>query len=173
MGETIDKTANSADIAALPPNVVGEILCDRLVPHPRPAPRPTYAASALGGALMGTSQVEGGRARGGIVLFHPDPRLEDHVIITDPTGWRVQRTRELPTSAKGDPQLSYALSGVTHPWCITPAPQALEALIRDEADWTPTHTFFDGVDVNTPPFDAVTFSLGAFWPDGPDAPHYT
>ena len=45
------KPATYADIEALPPNMVGEILFGSLVTHPRPAPRHAAAASHMGGVL--------------------------------------------------------------------------------------------------------------------------
>jgi hypothetical protein len=189
MPETIDKPATYADIEALPPNVVGEILYDRLVQHPRPAPRHAFAASALGGELVGPFQVGRGGPGGWIILDEPELHIAGHVVVPDIAGWRVERMPNLPETAyfetapdwaceflspstqrvdKGAKRLIYADIGVAHLWYIDPATRTLEVLTRDAADWKLTHTFFDDDDVAAPPFDAVTFSLGALWPDAPE-----
>ena len=189
MPATIDKPATYADIEALPPNVVGDILCDRLVQRPRPAPRHAFAASALGGELVGPFGKGRGDPGGWIILDEPELHLQGHVFVPDIAGWRIETLPTLPDTAyfavapdwvcaylspatqrtdKGAKRLIYADIGVAHLWYIDPATRTLEVLTRDAADWKLTHTFFDDDDVAAPPFDAATFSLGALWPDAPE-----
>ena len=40
----------------------------------------------------------------------------------------------------------------------------LEIFARREKSWLLTHTFIDEDEVNAPPFDQLTFSLGLLWP---------
>ena len=54
MDQVIDKPATYADIEALPPNVVGETLYERLVTHPLSARPHVHASSMLGFELIGT-----------------------------------------------------------------------------------------------------------------------
>jgi hypothetical protein len=189
MPETIDKPATYADIETLPPNVVGEILYDRLVQHPRPAPRHAFAASDLGYGLIGPFGKGRGGPGGWAILDGPELHLQGHVIVPNNAGWRTETLPTLPDAAyfaaapdwvceclspatqrtdKGDKRLIYADIGVAHLWYIDPATRTLEVLTRDATDWKLTHTFFDDDDVAAPPFDAVTFSLGALWPDAPE-----
>ena len=48
MAEPAQRAATYEDLLAVPENLVAEILFGHLVTHPRPAPRHSVAASALG-----------------------------------------------------------------------------------------------------------------------------
>ncbi|MFT7578037.1 MAG: Uma2 family endonuclease [Alphaproteobacteria bacterium] len=185
MGQVIDEPATYADIEALPPNVVGEILFGKLVTHPRPAPKHAFAASSLGVEIGGPFQKGRGGPGGWIILDEPEIQVNGHVIVPDIAGWRQQRMPMLPTTAsfqigpdwvceflspstqrydKGDKRAIYAEIGVEHLWYVDPVARVLEVFTRREQDWFASSTFFDEDPVSAPPFDAITFSLGELWP---------
>jgi hypothetical protein len=51
MAQLVHRPATYADLEAVPPHLVAEILFGRLVTHPRPAPRHSVAATRLGAVL--------------------------------------------------------------------------------------------------------------------------
>jgi Uma2 family endonuclease len=189
MPETIDKPATYADIEALPPNVVGEILYDRLVQHPRPGPKHVHVSSSLGDELVGPFQKGRGGPGGWRIYDEPELHLGGHILVPDLAGWRLERMPQLPETAyfdvvpdwvceclspatqrtdKGDKRLIYAELGIPNLWYLDPPARTLEVFHLTRGEWVLTHTFFDDDDVAAPPFDAVTFSLGALWPDAPE-----
>ena len=64
MAEPAQRAATYEDLLAVPENLVAEILFGHLVTHPRPAPRHSVAASALGhrtGAAVSVRKRRAGR----------------------------------------------------------------------------------------------------------------
>lgn len=188
MGQVTDTPATYADIEALPPNVVGEILFGRLVTHPRPAPRHVHAAASLGGELFGPFHKGKDGPGGWRIYSEPELHLTAHVIVPDIAGWRRVRLPQLPSTAffqvvpdwvceclspstqrydKGDKRLIYAELGVSNLWYIDPSSRTLEVFTLDRQKWVLAHTYFDDDTVAAPPFEAVTFALGELWDDAP------
>src|SRR3954470_10626747 len=93
------RPATYADIEALPPNMVGEILFGVLHVHRLP-PRIGFAIGALAGELMGGFDVlrSGGRD-GYFFLSRPELHLGPHVVVPDIAGWRRERLPPFPTTA--------------------------------------------------------------------------
>lgn len=193
MDQVTDKPATYADIEALPPNVVGEILYGRLVTHPRPAPKHALASSSLGIELGGPFQQGRDGPGGWYILDEPEIHLDDHVVVPDIAGWQKVSLPQLPDTAaihvapdwvceilspstlrhdKGTKREIYAEHGVSHLWYVDPATRTLEVFRLSGSDWIAGHTFFDDDPVSAPPFDAITFSLGDLW-DDPAAPDVT
>ena len=193
MGQVADKPATYADIEALPPNVVGEILFGRLVTHPRPAPRHVHAASSLGAELVGPFQKGRGGPGGWYILDEPEIHLRGHVIVPDIAGWQKTTMSRLPETAafhispdwvcaflspptqrhdKGDKRAIYAQLGVQHLWYVDPVSRMLEVFRLSGSDWIVSGTFFESDPVSAPPFEAITFSLGELW-DDPELPNTT
>lgn len=179
------KPATYADIEALPPNLVGEIIYGVLHSHPRPTRRHGAAASALG-MLTGPSYQFGTSGPGGWVFIdEPELRLGPHVLVADIASWRRERLDEPADKAyfetapdwicevlspatvkyaRGDKRRIYASFEVDHLWHLDPTAQLLEAFLRQGHDWLLTHTFQESEDVNAPPFSELTFALSLLWP---------
>ena len=188
MPRVIERPATYADIEALPPHLVGEILFGALVTHPRPHRRHGGAASALGALSSTAYQFGVGGPGGWIFVDEPELHLGPHVTVPDIAGWRRERMTEpadkpyfeiapdwiceilSPSTErydKGDKRRIYAHHGVRHLWHLDPRAKTLETFeLRDE-HWLLTHTFIDQDDVCAPPFEAITFSLGLLWPFDP------
>jgi Uma2 family endonuclease len=182
---SVQPAATYADIEALPPNVVGEILFGELVTHPRPAPRHAVASSALHGVLNEAFQ-RGRQGPGGwIFMVEPELHLGPHVAVPDIAGWRRERLPELPDTAwietppdwvcemlspstenydRGSKRQIYATYGVMHLWLIDPRPRLLEAFALSSGSWLLLATLRDNEDVRVQPFDAISFSLAELWP---------
>jgi len=191
MVETIQTSATYADLEALAPNVVGEILYGSLVTHPRPAPRHGAATIALGSICTNPYQFGVGGPGGWIFIVELELHLGPHAAVPDIAGWRRETMSEPPEHAyietppdwicevlspatekydKGDKRKIYALFGVKYLWFVDLRNKLLEVFALQDKDWLLTHTFQDNEDVCAPPFDKLTFKLGLLWPfDEPPA----
>ena len=172
-----------ADLEALPPNMVGEIIHGALYAHPRPTPQHSKAAGELQYELTGPF----GRGRGGpggwIFLVEPELHLGPHVVVPDIAGWRSER---VPNARKAYVESSpdwiaeilspstqatdrtqklgiYAEFGVKHCWLIDPLARTLEALALEREKWVIHATFRDDAVVAAPPFDVHSFKLDVLW----------
>ena len=185
MADTAKRSATYADIEALPPNVVGEILFGTLVTHPRPAPPHVAAAGALSAAVTVPYQFGAGGPGGWLIMPEPELHLGPHVVAPDIAGWRRERMPEPPAQSwfeiapdwvceilspstekhdKGDKRRIYALYDVMYLWQVDPRARSLEVFRRQERSWLLTNTFFDHELVNAPPFTELTFPLARLWP---------
>lgn len=179
-----NRPAVYADIEALPPNMVGEILFGVLHAHPRPAPRHGEAAFGLGvelGAAFGR-----GRGGPGGWRFQPEPELHlgSNVVVPDVGGWRRERMPIWPKTAyfetppdwiaevlspstqrmdRTDKLAIYAEFGVGHAWYVDPNARTLEVFALTNGKWLLAATFKDDDAVTAPPFEAHTFQLDALW----------
>lgn len=192
MSAPVRSPATYADLEAVPPHLVAEILFGSLVTHPRPAPRHSAAIAAIGAISTSAFQFGSGGPGGWVILIEPELHLGPHVAVPDVAGWRRER---LPAEAldkayidiapdwicevlsdstekydKGEKRRMYANDGVDHLWHVDPRVRSLEVFSRRGPDWLLTHTLFDDDDVCAPPFDAVTFKLGLLWPFDPPTP---
>ena len=59
----------------------------------------------------------------------------------------------------------HGANGVAHLWLLDPDVRTLEAFALASGAWTLAAAFQDGDDVRAAPFEALTFPLGALWPD--------
>ena len=99
MGALAKKIATYADLVALPPHVVGELLMGTLVTHPRPTPRHSHAHMALGGIITQGFQFGSGGPGGWIILTEPELHLGTDVTVPDLAGWRRERLIPFPETA--------------------------------------------------------------------------
>lgn len=182
------KPATYADIEALPPNVVGEILYGSLVTHPRPPRRHAAASSNLGMTLGPPFSFGSGGPGGWIIIDEPELHLGSHVVVPDLAGWRREKLMgkeegawfdEVPDWVcevlspatelydRGDKRRIYAEFGVGFLWLLDPRSRLLEVFQRLDESWLLTHSFANADQVSAPPFDAISFSLGQLWPFDP------
>ena len=178
------RPATYADIDALPPNMVGEIIFGVLHAHPRPAPRHVRASSRLGGELDGPFDQGRGGPGGWIILDEPELHLGPHVIVPDLAGWKRERLTPFPETAyfetppdwlcevlspstqaidRTDKLTVYAEYGVKHCWYVDPIARTLEVLALTGSKWTIAATFKDDDPVTAPPFEVHTFGLDGLW----------
>lgn len=176
--------ATYADIDALPPTMVGEILHGVLYAHPRPAPRHAQASVEL------TYEINGpfGRGKGGpggwIILVEPELHLGEHVLVPDIAGWRRSTLTKVPDTApiKTPPDwvseiLSpstarldrteklgiYAEFNIGHAWLVDPDLKTLEVFELTDGRWVLATTFAGDDKVSAPPFQEHEFTLGNLW----------
>lgn len=180
------RPATYADIEALPPHVVGQILFGVLHAHPRPAPRHARAASRLGGELDSPFDRGKGGPGGWIILDEPEVHLGPHVIVPDIAGSLRERLPKLPETAyfetapdwvcevlspstvridRTDKLRIYAEYGVKHCWLVDPDAKTLEVMALTGDKWLLAATFKDADPVAAPPFEVHTFALDVLWPE--------
>ena len=96
MADPVRKTATYADLEAVPPNMVAEIIDGGLVTHPRPAPAHSVASSMLGAEIIGSHQRGKNGPGGWIFIDGPELHLGIQVLVPDIAGWRRENLTELP-----------------------------------------------------------------------------
>ncbi len=192
MAEVKSKQATYADIEALPPNMVGEILFGTLNAHPRPARRHVVAASRISGVLGPPFEFGDGGPGGWIIAIEPELHLGPHIVVPDIAGWRAEKLsavgdgayfEEVPdwiceihspstrSADIGPKRRIYSTYGVTHLWFVDPPAQTLEVFELRNKDWLLLNTFVGGEDVRAKPFELISFPLGRLWPfDKPISP---
>jgi Uma2 family endonuclease len=177
--------ATYADIEALPPNVLGEILYGVLHKQPRPTIPHAAALSGLGFVLGRPFQLGRGGPGGWIILDEPELHLGPHVIVPDVAGWKAERLAgkmhgkwldvapdwvcEILSDStrardKRDKMRIYATYGVTYVWQLDPTVRVLEVYKRQDQDWLLVKTFLGHDAVAAPPFETLSFTLNDLWP---------
>jgi Uma2 family endonuclease len=188
MVEPAKKRATYADLEAVPPHLVAEIIDGELMTHPRPSPRHGVASSALGARLMDFFQFDRGGPGGWIFIDEPELHLGPHVVVPDIAGWRRERLPSYPetnyfetspdwaceilsgSTEKRDRTVKmriYAEAQVPYFWLIDPRLQILEAFELAEGRWLKIGAWNSDDEVRAPPFDAVAISLADLWPLDP------
>lgn len=178
------KPATYADLAALPPNVVGEILHGALYASPRPASPHAAAASALGEELGPPFKRGRGGPGGWVILDEPELHLREDVLVPDLAGWRRSRMPEMPETAaftlapdwvcevqsrstaaidRGEKVPIYVRERVGHVWLVDPAVKTLEVLRLDGETYRLVATWHDDAKVRVEPFDAIELDLAVLW----------
>ena len=179
------RPATSADIEALEPNRVGEIVFGTLYSHPRPAPRHSRAASRLGQVTSPFDLGSGSGPGGWTILVEPELHLGSHTVVPELAGWKVERLTPMPTTAyietppgwiaeilspstqaldRTDKLAVNAEFGVAHCWYIDPLAKTLEVFALTPAKkWLLAVTSRNAELVTAPPFEVHTFSLDVLW----------
>ena len=98
-GIAVKRQATYADLEAVPPHLVAEIIDGELLTHPRPSPRHGIASNALSSELAGPFQKGRGGPGGWIFIDEPELRLGPHVVVPDIAGWRRERLHDCPETA--------------------------------------------------------------------------
>ncbi|MCB9730624.1 MAG: Uma2 family endonuclease [Deltaproteobacteria bacterium] len=183
-----------ADIEALPPHVVGEILGGELVVSPRPAVPHATAMSQLGAALIPPFDRGLGGPGGWRILDEPELSLgvdpDYDPVVPDLAGWRISVMPEAlqtaqvhlvpqwvcevvsPRSQRTDRVLKlpfYARAGVGHVWLIDPLSETLEVYALHDAEWRLRGSYGGDATVRAEPFDAVPLELTWLWGRRPAA----
>lgn len=185
MADTTVHRATYADLEAVPPHLVAEILHGRLVTHPRPAPAHAVITPALAAELSGPYQKGVGGPGGWIFMIEPELHLGEHVAVPDIAAWRREHLPHLPDTAwietppdwvcevlspsterydRGVKRLIYAEAGVPFLWHVDPRPQMLEVFELRGSQWLLTSVLQGTSEVRANPFADAAFSLGVLWP---------
>lgn len=186
------RPATYADLEAVPPHLVAEIVDGRLETHPRPRPRHGAAAVELGAELSGPFQRGRGGPGGWIFLIEPELHFGPDVVVPDLAGWRRERLPVEPETTyietapdwvceiispsterldRGPKRRIYGAAGVSHLWLLEPQAKVLECFALAAGQWLLQATFQPGDEIRVAPFDAVSFLLDDLFPfDTPQKP---
>ncbi|MCW5696591.1 MAG: Uma2 family endonuclease [Bauldia sp.] len=185
MAEPAKRCATYADLEAVSPLLVAELIGGDLVTHRLPAPINAAAATALSSMLTGPYQKAEPASGRWIFMNKPEVHLGADVIVPDLAGWRRERLPTLPETAfmeippdwvcevlspaterfdRGPKRRIYANAGVSHLWLLDPRIRLLEVFVLEAGEWKLAATAEGSEAVSAPPFDAISFSLGLLWP---------
>ena len=186
------RRATYADLEAVDPIRVAELIAGILHTFPRPAARHARASSTLGIKLGGPFDL-GERGPGGWVildepeLHFPDPTEPGEIDAVSPdlAGWRRERMPVIPDVAaftlapdwicevlskstekhdRKEKMPIYAREGVRHAWLVDPIARTLEVYtLRDDGHWSKPVTYNGVETVRAVPFDAIGLELSALW----------
>jgi Uma2 family endonuclease len=178
------RPATYADIEALAPNLVGEIVRGVLYANPRPAVPHSIAVSAIGEELGPPFKRGRGGPGGWLILFEPEVHLGDDVVVPDIAGWRRERMPEAPMAAyfddapdwacevaspstaaldRGEKMPLYARENAGHVWLVDPIAHTLEIFRLDGSSYRLVVTLHGDAKVRAEPFDAIELDLSALW----------
>jgi Uma2 family endonuclease len=185
MAEPAKRLATYADLEAVPPNLVAEIIHGVLVTHPRPTPRHAVAANSLGSLLTpGFQRGEGGPG-GWIFMSEPELHFGANVVVPDIAGWRRERLPVMPETAfvetppdwvceilsdaterydRNAKRGIYAGAGVPYLWLLDPRSKLLEVFQLTAGHWLLAATFVGPDDIRAVPFEEIAFPLNELWP---------
>ncbi len=179
-----ERPATYADLEALPPNMVGEIVRGVLYASPRPASPHAAASSALGEELGPAFKRGRGGPGGWVILDEPELHFGEDVLVPDLGGWRRARMPEMPHAAaftlapdwvcevlspstakldRAEKLPVYARRGVGHVWFVDPLEQYLEILRLDGDSYRIVATHIADAKVRAEPFDAIELDLSVLW----------
>lgn len=185
MSKPADKVATYEDLFDIPENLVGEIFSGELVTHPRPSPRHSQAASAVGAVLFNRFSINpGGDDDGWWILDEPECHLSEDIVVPDIAGWRKSTMLELPETAwfgirpdwvcevvspstakydRGVKREIYAREKVGHYWMVDPVEKMVEVFALSESGWVLTDVVSDDQVDNLPPYETLPFDLSTLW----------
>lgn len=189
MAKVEPRPATYADLAAVPPHLVAEIIDGALHTHPRPVLRHGSASNALSFLLTGPFQFGRGGPGGWTFIDEPELHLGPHIVVPDLAGWRKERMPVVPdrpwidlvpdwvceilspsteATDRGAKRRIYATYGLRHYWLLSVSQRQLEAYELRDGAFALVDTFEDGADVAAPPFEAAPFSLADVLPPRED-----
>ena len=187
--ETSTRPATYQDVLNAPPHKVAEILAGTLHLQPRPAARHAWASSAIGAELHTPFRQGSGGPGGWWIVDEPELHLSEDILVPDIAGWRLETmptypdtaffriapdwicevlspsTRRIDLTLKRD---AYAREQVSHLWLVDPDARTLEAFRLRNGTWSLIAALANDTPISLPPFEAISFPLGALWPDTPE-----
>lgn len=184
MGEVAKRIATYADIEALPPNLVGEIIDGELHTMSRPSPRHARAHLRLATWSSASFDRGNGALDGWWIFSEPEIHLRNDVVVPDIAGWRKSSMRELPETAfftqppdwicevlspstqsfdRARKMSLYARERVAYAWLLDPLARLLEAFELSGDVWTRFAVHEGSEVVRVKPFEASALDLGDLW----------
>lgn len=197
MGQPAEKRSRAtyADLEAVPPGKVAELIGGELYVFPRPAPPYLDAQGELLEILRGPFQKgRRGGAGGWWILSEPevhfpDPSTPKGIEVVDPdiAGWRRERMPKLPKTAyfplapdwvcevlspstedhdRTHKMPLYAREGVRWAWLVDPIARTLEVYVLGERErWKEPTVYRDSARVHAAPFASLELDLAGIWTD--------
>lgn len=184
MGTGQRRKATYADLEAVPPHLVAELVDGELYTSPRPASPHARAAGKLYSKLDGPFDQGVGGPGGWLLLYEPELHLGEDVLVPDIAGWRRERMPVMPTVVgftlapdwicevlspstaaldRNKKMKVYAREGVRHLWLVDPLRHALEVYGLDDSRWKTLGTHTGQAQVHVEPFTPLRLELGLLW----------
>jgi Uma2 family endonuclease len=181
----VTQRATYADLEAVHPHLVAEILYGKLVTHPRPRQRHSRAAGRIMQVLGGPFDLGENGPGGWNFYAEAEFHFGEHVTVPDVAGFRAGRSIEpydgvfittvpdwvcevlSPSTEpfdRGPKRQIYAEAGIAHYWLLDPLTRVLEVLELRHQAWTLVNTFVDTDMIVAPPFEAVPLPLEKMLP---------
>jgi Uma2 family endonuclease len=185
------KAPTLADLDALPPGIVGEIIEGVLYTMTKPRARHQRTTTRIGADVGDPFDMGRGGPGGWWILAEPGIELPSTPEISpDVAGWRRERMPELPvdepirvvpdwvceilspTTRRHDMLRKlpyYAKVGVAFLWLVDIDARVLTAHRLESSGWHIIGTYSDETEVRIAPFDAVPLNVTDWWPPAPAA----
>ena len=181
-----DRPATYEDLAALPDNLVAEIVGGELHASPRPAPPHTETGAVVGGRLVPPFHEGRGGPGGWRIVYEPEIHLGADIVVPDWAGWRRSRLPRRPETAyygiapdwvcevltpdtvaldRAQKLAIYARERVGHAWLIDPDARTVEVLRLEHGRWSILATHAESEVVRAEPFGEVALDLSSLWAD--------
>lgn len=171
-------------LAALPENVVGQIVFGRLVTQPRPASPHAFSTTRIARGI-GAPFEDGVDGPGGwFFVFEPEIQFGPHVLVPDIAGWRVETMPEYPKVARfhvvpdwvcevlspstedidrHEKALIYGACGVGHLWLVDPLARTIEASRNVRGRWEGASVVRGVESMRIEPFEAVELPVARWF----------
>jgi Uma2 family endonuclease len=185
------KPPTLADLDALPPGIVGEIIEGVLYTMTKPRMRHQRTTRMIGGRVGEPFDNGLGGPGGWWIVTEPGIELPNNTkeISPDVAGWRRERMPEMPvdepirvvpdwvceilskTTRRHDLLRKlpyYAKVGVPYAWIVDLEARVLTAHRLESTDWRIIGTYSDETEARIAPFDVVPLNVADWWP--PAAP---
>jgi Uma2 family endonuclease len=176
-----------ADLDALPPGIVGEIIEGALYTMTKPRARHQRTGTGIGSDLRGPFDLGRGGPGGWWIIAEPGIELPNDTkeISPDVAGWRRERMPELPVdepirvvpdwvseilsknTRRHDLLVKmpyYARVGVAYAWIVDLEARVLTAQRLESGRWLTIGTYSDETEARIEPFDAVPLNVADWWP---------
>lgn len=184
MGEAAKRLATYADLQAVPPHLVAEIVNGELYTQARPAAPHANACTELAAwARWQFKRGHGGRA-GWWILTEPELHFATDVCVPDIAGWRKERLPSMPRDAyftlapdwicevlsastesfdRKQKMTVYAREGIRHAWLLNPLERYLEAFELSGGRWMRAGIYANEDCARIAPFEDVELDLAELW----------
>jgi Uma2 family endonuclease len=183
------KAPTLADLDALPPGIVGEIINGVLYTMTKPRAGHQRMTRLIGGRIGDRFDDGIGGPGGWWILAEPGIELPNTPEISpDVAGWRRERMPELPVdepirmmpdwvceilskhTRRHDQHVKlpyYAEVGVPYAWIVDLEARLLTAQRLESHHWVTIGTYSDETEARIAPFDAVPLNVANWWPPAP------
>ena len=180
------KHATLADLDALPPGIIGEIIEGVLYTMTKPRMRHQRTTTRIGANVGDPFDVGRGGPGGWWIVVEPGIELPDTPeIAPDVAGWRRERMPEIPVdepvriapdwvcevlsprTRRHDLVIKmpyYAKVGVPYAWLVDIDARVLTAHRLESGRWLTVGTYSDETEARIEPFDTVPLNIASWWP---------
>ncbi len=179
------RKATHADLEAIPPHHMAELVDGELYVSPLPGPAHMVTATELFGELGGPFSKGRGGPGGWRLMFEPELHLGEDVLVPDLAGWLRERlpqalrsetltlapdwlceVRSVSASGRLDWATKlrvYARAGVRYIWRVDPEAFTLEVLRLEGTSYQLLATHSGRSGVRAEPFEAHELDLSLIW----------